>query len=846
MTHRALCSARALALAAAALVAIPGQAYYHYIHYSSRNAPFQPIPEAFDLNALPGKTVVFTAADSGPGAYGRNDTFGGVLSQVKQAAAAWNSVPGASLRVVFGGIRTASQVSALPGGDVIFAELPPGLLGMGTPKMADSAAPVHGDNGDFLPISRGLVVLTANTASQPGPSYLESYYTTAVHEFGHALGLQHTWTGAAMSQDVIRNTSRARPIDADDNAAFLTLYGKPGWSADYGSISGRVIMSGTGVAMASVVAIAPTGSAVSTLTNPDGTYAIRGLPPNSYLLYVHPLPPDAIVADGTGLVPPADLSGRVLPPTAGAFQTVFYPGTLDPQAATTFPVTAGWSATDQDFTVQPRPAPAAYNMVTYSYLDTLAHTYTYLGSLPTTPAYVDVTQSLLTIVARANSGATPVPQSVTMLGGFAAPYLWPFGQPLSLALYFNTPAAPGSGPRHLVFNYGNDIYVLPDAVNLVSLAPPQLRSVTPNDNGTVTVAGTGLGTDSRVFFDGLEAVASPFSGDRKDGAIIVVPPTGQSGQTAAVTVFNSDGQNSTFWQDPAAPAYLYLSGNAPMIQRVNPPALPAGARAMVEITGANVAFADGQVTVGFGTDDVRVNRVWVLSPSRVVADVVVVRDAAVGLSEVSVISGFQVLGLTASFQVQPASPAQPDISSVASESGDPLLYADTVAVITGSNLAQPDIAPQLTLNDIPVAIRSAAAGEVSFVIPQIMPAGPAVLALSNGSAAAFRVMVQIDTPPPTIVGAYNAAGTVIDTGHPAATGDLVNIMVTGLDASAARIGRVMVTVAGVPMSVQQISPATGGQFQIQFTLSRSFGGSQPAATVAVDGAPSLPFPITTR
>jgi hypothetical protein len=38
----------------------------------------------------------------------------------------------------------------------------------------------------------------------------------------------------------------------------------------------------------------------------------------------------------------------------------------------------------------------------------------------------------------------------------------------------------------------------------------------------------------------------------------------------------------------------------------------------------------------------------------------------------------------------------------------------------------------------------------------------------------------------------------------------------------------------------------GGQFAIQFTLSRSFGGSQPAATVAVDGAPSLLFPIATR
>src|SRR5580704_14980139 len=130
---------RTLAAAAAViLLAAPSTAYYHYVHYLTGSAPYIPVPEAFDLTALPNKTVTFFVSDTGLSSYGPNDSFSSVLSQVKNAAAVWNSVARSDLRVCFGGLETynANQVSVTPGADVIFEEFAPGILGLGAPTLS--------------------------------------------------------------------------------------------------------------------------------------------------------------------------------------------------------------------------------------------------------------------------------------------------------------------------------------------------------------------------------------------------------------------------------------------------------------------------------------------------------------------------------------------------------------------------------------------------------------------------------------------------------------------------------------------------------------------------------------
>jgi hypothetical protein len=843
-------------LAFALLLATPAAAYYHYVHFMGTGS-YVPVYEKFDLTALLENTVSVHVSDAAPKTTG-NDSFASVLSQVKQAAAVWNSVSVSSLRVAFGGLEAANQPAGnTPGIEVEFTQLPPGVLAEAAPTVAVAPVTQEEEGYTFFPIAGSVVFLNSETSVPPGPSYAETYFTTTVHELGHALGLQHTFTSSAMSQQVVRNTTRTYPLGADDVAALALLYGSYGWNTAYGSISGQVTANSAGVALASVVALPAAGLPVSTLTNPDGTYEIDGLPPGQYMLYVHPLPPDANVTD------PVDIDGNAIPPS-GPFGTVFYAdgggGTLDPAQAAAIAIQAGTTVAGENFNVTPRAAVPIYDVVTYGFFDSISagKTYSYSGNITVTPAFVNATQSLTYGVAtvaieQVTVGATtPVPQSAAILGGIGyAYYMKAYGSPQAVALYFNMPAAGASaGPQHLVLNFGDDIYVLPNAVVVVNNNPPLNLAVTANADGSATITGANLASDSRVFFDGLEtAIAARFSGNPQSGSISVVPPPGFSGQKASVVVYNSDWQSSITLDSQALncvtgcaqlpdppPVYAYPASGAAVIAS-GTVTLPGGIASRVDITATNMSFVAGQVTIGLGTSDAQVRDIFVLSPTHLVANVVTASNAAAAASELSVISGFQVAAQENAFQPQPANPAAPYIIGVADGTqGQATIYGYGYATIAGVNLGVSRGSVQATLNGEPAPVVYDSENQVNILVPGDLPAGLANLVVNNGMASSPPLAVRIGLPPPVIVG---IALDPVQPANPATS--LWDVQVTGLDPTVlTNMSRLAVTLDGASVPIAQIQAQGGGVYTIQVLLTQ---GATGGVTVWVDGSSWPPVPI---
>ncbi len=620
-------------------------ASYYFVHFSGRTGPFTPIFEKFDLTSLPNHTVYYFVSASGPAKMADGDSFPAILSELQLAAQTWNGIGTSSLQFAFGGLFAPNASQTTPHVEVTFDEVPPGLLALGGPtSLADPVTPQGGST--FVPITRSLVVFPNDLSEQPSSS--SGFFLTAVHEFGHTLGLQHTLTSSVMSTDVTRASTKASPLGADDIAGISVLYPSPSFSTQYGSISGQVSMSGNGVALASVVALTGNGQALSALTNPDGTYQINGLAAGNYYMYVHALPPSVQSDLGPSeVVLPVDANGNSFP--AGApFSTQFYPGG-------TVAVAAGANSTGVNFSVTPHAAPGLYGVMTYSFP----------GQVAVKPAYMDLGQQTPPLLVAWGTGLIANQQpvaglNVSVLGealSVAPGGVLPYSADADfLQVSFMFTPFSGSGPRHLVFSTPNDVYVLPSAMVLVHELPPAITSVTggtdANGNRVVTINGSNLSGATRILFDGVPATI--LSADATKGILVVAPPPAPANYQADIVALNPDGQPSLFLGPPASYTYNWVPAGTPALT-LSSASQPAGTEAMVEITASNMTLAGGQTSVGFGSSDIVVRGIWVVSPTLVRANVLVAPGAQASDTLVSVFSGLETASLAAGFHIHTSS-----------------------------------------------------------------------------------------------------------------------------------------------------------------------------------------------
>ncbi len=821
----------ALVLGCALCVSSAG-AYYHYVHYTSKTAPYNPVFEKLDLTALPNQTMTVLVSTTGPQKLTQIDGFPSILNQVRLAAQAWNSVATSTLRVTFGGFYVDGTPEATPGAEVVFDdEVPPGLWGYTVPLVVNTMQ--TGPNGSFFPIAQSIIHLHSDLTSNftsGGPSYLSSFYRMMVHEIGHAMGLQHTYTSSAMSVQVTSATSSVEPLDTDDIVGISLLYPN-NFGANTGSITGTVTAGGNGVHMASVVALRASGSAISALTNPDGTYEIDGIPPGSYFVYVNPLPPTA------NIIPPQDPDGNNVHPS-GPFNGVFFSNTTSLADATPVAVAAGAMTQAINFTVNSRSSVPVYDISTYGY-DNLNGSH---------PAYANLTAGSTTLAAAGpglgTNGKATAGLNVTALGSsfLSSSGVYGYGTTptfLAIPLTFYSTAIPG--PQHFVFTEANSAYVLPRGLNLVSSDPPSVAGIAPDGNGNLLVTGSNFTPQSQVYFDGLPGATTVTDSGHASAAL----PPGASSQTVTVTVFNSDGQDSTFG-NPTPPTYTYPVSPSPQVT-FSPGTLPAGAEAEIDIEGVNTDFVNGMMSVGFGSTDVLVRGLWVLSPTHALVDVQLAAAAPSGGLMATVTSGFQMFSEAGAFQIIGPNPALPVVdpalvNAVWQPSG---VFPGSTASVFGVNLGGPQTS--ITIKGQPVNIVSATPTQVNFVVPPGLNAGPQVLKLNNGSMNAYPIVVTIVAVPPVITGVQDSTGNGISPSNATQPGNTLTLLVRGLAAAGATVNpaTVQVNVGGLnitPAVVSEVS--TTSTYQVQITLNPAVPtGAQVPVTISINGKTSLPVYI---
>lgn len=308
---------------------------------SKRVVTLLALPLAFGLGAFAHQRILHPSNGaplywSSPGAVGiviaeaGSDDLPGPDDEtsLRHAIESWNKAPGSIARLVeddsdLAQAQTNWQSTALhliwfdednssgyfPGGSNTVAITPIWFFGDG--RISDADVIFNGDTFRFT------------TSGEVGRFDVED---VGAHELGHLLGLDHSpYAGATMYPYVDSTVILHRSLSLDDIGGMRAAY--PG--AVFSSFTGRVLrIDTTPVFGAHVVAVDENGrTAGAILTNAAGQFALVGLDPGTYSVYVGPL--DGPVGSG-------NLTGS--PAIETDFELTDFPGTFSLAASTSQPL----------------------------------------------------------------------------------------------------------------------------------------------------------------------------------------------------------------------------------------------------------------------------------------------------------------------------------------------------------------------------------------------------------------------------------------------------------------------------------------------------------------------------
>src|SRR5581483_7340780 len=411
-------------------------------------------------------------------------------------------------------------------------------------------------------------------------------------------------------------------------------------------------------------------------------------------------------------------------------------------------------------------------------------------------------------------------------------------------------------PVALAVTTPDDLYVLPAGFTVVPAPGPAISSVAGSTdalgNAAVTIKGDNLNPTTRVLFDGAPATSIQ---KNDDGSFTVAAPPAIGAHVAVLEALAADGQTSVQTMGRLAqPTFTYGSPDRPALS-INPGIVSAGTDTMIEVDGINTNFADGQTTIGFGSSDIAVRRVWIVDRGKALLNVSINPAAAGGLVTVTAATGIQTVTLPSGLQVQPLAPAgngpavQPmtlraPVLNLAT--GLPGVPAGGTAVIATAGLPANLSGWTLTLGGVRADFTVDSNSNIRAVVPAGLPLGPTVVKLTSPNADPIApVLFNVDAQPPGIVAAYDQRTSnileFIDALHPAAPGDVLFVDVAQLYGSAPSVApeSVHINVGGLDHAATSLTPIlqfgfTSNVVRVQFRLSSSLpGGATQPMTVRV-------------
>jgi hypothetical protein len=478
---------------------------------------------------------------------------GSDMAAVQASFRTWENIQTASIQFTYKGTTPAATVGRDGQNVVTFIDTSAPL---GSSIIAATFSFFKTENGRLLFDESDIAVNPSMDFSASGETNKFDIQSVLTHEVGHLLGLDHAGLiSSVMVPFGAPSQLDQRTLAYDDIAGVIEIYPNPSTLPATGQIRGMIQADAGPIFGAHVVAVDSNGTAVvSTLSQRDGSYVLRFVPPDTYRVYAEPL---------DGPVTKQNLGGG----SNGFFSSIktnfgtTYFGNVSMLAdAATIDVAPNAVATAD---VQTFPASASgLNLTRPAFGIRISRGRT--GTL--TVGGVDITDGIVV------TGSNPGLQFGALTFGGRVSSTAPTSVSMRLTLSPSTPL----GPKNLAVNRGTDASIVSGAFVVTDSLPSVISanpSAGPIEGGTiVTIGGTNFRSGAQVYFAGLAATDIRVV----DASTIHAAAPANTPGGVNVVVVNSDGT----W-GVGSQVFTYVS-QSPTISRVSPLSGPPATQVLIE------------------------------------------------------------------------------------------------------------------------------------------------------------------------------------------------------------------------------------------------------------------------